>query len=59
MEEDEKRNPACIVDNVGDCVGDVAGVGADLLGSFAEAPCATSVLVASSGAFENFAFSEL
>jgi Na+/H+-translocating membrane pyrophosphatase len=31
-------------DNVGDCVGDVAGMGADLFGSFAEATCAALVI---------------
>jgi inorganic pyrophosphatase len=48
LEEDDKRNPACIADNVGDNVGDIAGMGADLFGSFAEATCAALVLVASS-----------
>ena len=36
-EEDDKRNPECTADNVGDNVGYIAGVGADLCGSFAEA----------------------
>merc|ERR1719277_2181559 len=36
LEEDDYRNPACIADNVGDNVGDIAGMGADLFGSFAE-----------------------
>ena len=31
------------VDQVGDNVGDVAGMGSDLFGSFAEATCAASV----------------
>merc|ERR1712012_956952 len=53
LEEDDKRNPACIADNVGDNVGDIAGMGADLFGSFAESTCAALVLVASSHALEN------
>merc|ERR1719359_2316605 len=44
MDEDDPRNPACIADNVGDNVGDIAGMGADLFGSFAEATCAALVL---------------
>jgi len=46
LEEDDYRNPACIADNVGDDVGDIAGMGADLFGSFAEASCAALVLAA-------------
>jgi len=38
---------------VGDNVGDIAGMGADLFGSFAESTCAALVLVASSPALEN------
>jgi len=48
LDEDDYRNPACIADNVGDNVGDIAGMGADLFGSFAEATCAALVLAASS-----------
>jgi len=48
MDEDDPRNPACIADNVGDNVGDIAGMGADLFGSFAEATCASLVVAASS-----------
>merc|ERR1719160_1332398 len=48
MDEDDFRNPACIADNVGDNVGDIAGMGADLFGSFAESTCAAMVLAASS-----------
>ncbi|CAD7700819.1 unnamed protein product [Ostreobium quekettii] len=38
--EDDPRNPAVIADNVGD----IAGMGADLFGSFAEATCAALVV---------------
>jgi len=48
LDEDDYRNPACIADNVGDNVGDIAGMGADLFGSFAEATCAALVLAAAS-----------
>jgi len=47
MDEDDPRNPACIADNVGDNVGDIAGMGADLFGSFAESTCAALVISAS------------
>merc|ERR1719329_56713 len=50
MDEDDPRNPACIADNVGDNVGDIAGMGADLFGSFAEATCAALVLASSAPA---------
>merc|ERR1719166_397340 len=48
MDEDDPRNPACIADNVGDNVGDIAGMGADLFGSFAEATCAALVVASAS-----------
>jgi len=44
LPEDDPRNPAVIADNVGDNVGDIAGMGADLFGSFAEATCAALVI---------------
>jgi H+-translocating diphosphatase len=44
LREDDPRNPAVIADNVGDNVGDIAGMGADLFGSFAESSCAAMVL---------------
>lgn len=50
LNEDDYRNPACIADNVGDNVGDIAGMGADLFGSFAESTCAALVLAAASPA---------
>ena len=46
MDEDDPRNPACIADNVGDNVGDIAGMGADLFGSFAESTCAALIICA-------------
>jgi len=46
--EDDPRNPAVIADNVGDNVGDIAGMGADLFGSFAESSCACMVIAAQS-----------
>merc|ERR1719478_1160381 len=45
ISEDDPRNPACIADNVGD----IAGMGADLFGSFAEATCAGLIIASASG----------
>ncbi len=42
--EDDPRNPAVIADNVGDNVGDVAWMGADLFGSYVSTILATMVL---------------
>ncbi|CAD6265786.1 unnamed protein product [Miscanthus lutarioriparius] len=42
--EDDPRNPAVIADNVGDNVGDIAGMGSDLFGSYAESSCAALVV---------------
>jgi len=44
LEEDSPKNPATIADNVGDNVGDIAGMGSDLFGSFAESTCAALVI---------------
>merc|ERR1719197_70726 len=49
--EDDPRNPAVIADNVGDNVGDIAGMGADLFGSFAESSCATLVIASQSSMY--------
>ena len=48
LDEDSPYNPACIADNVGDNVGDVAGMGSDLFGSFGEATCAALLVGAAS-----------
>ncbi|PPD66408.1 hypothetical protein GOBAR_DD36714 [Gossypium barbadense] len=48
--EDDPRNPAVIADNVGDNVGDIAGMGFDLFGSYAESSCA-ALVVASISSF--------
>eukprot|EP00996_Jenningsia_fusiforme_P002709 NODE_352_length_2400_cov_82.527860_g327_i0.p1 GENE.NODE_352_length_2400_cov_82.527860_g327_i0~~NODE_352_length_2400_cov_82.527860_g327_i0.p1 ORF type:complete len:758 (-),score=152.32 NODE_352_length_2400_cov_82.527860_g327_i0:69-2342(-) len=45
--EDDPRNPGVIADCIGDNVGDIAGMGSDLFGSFAEATCAALVIAAS------------
>ncbi len=42
--EDDPRNPAVIADNVGDCVGDTAGMGADIYESYVGAMIASIVL---------------
>lgn len=47
--EDDPRNPATIADNVGDCVGDTAGMGADIFESYVGSVVAT-MAIASSGA---------
>eukprot|EP00802_Teleaulax_amphioxeia_P002564 Tamp_02567.p1 GENE.Tamp_02567~~Tamp_02567.p1 ORF type:complete len:958 (-),score=237.61 Tamp_02567:1210-4083(-) len=44
LDEDSPYNPAVIADNVGDNVGDVAGMGSDLFGSLGEASCAAMLL---------------
>lgn len=42
--EDDPRNPAVIADNVGDCVGDTAGMGADIYESYVGAIVSTAIL---------------
>lgn len=48
LPEDDPSNPGVIADNVGDNVGDIAGMGSDLFGSLAEATCAALVVGATS-----------
>ncbi|MDP2919475.1 MAG: sodium/proton-translocating pyrophosphatase, partial [Dehalococcoidia bacterium] len=47
--EDDPRNPAVLADNVGDNVGDVAGMGADLYESYCGAILSSAVLGVSAG----------
>lgn len=42
--EDDPRNPAVIADNVGDCVGDTAGMGADIYESYVTAMISSILL---------------
>ncbi|MEX0848818.1 MAG: sodium-translocating pyrophosphatase [Candidatus Dependentiae bacterium] len=42
--EDDPRNPAVIADNVGDCVGDTAGMGADIYESYVGAMVSSTIL---------------
>ena len=53
LEEDDPSNPGVIADNVGDNVGDIAGMGSDLFGSLAEATCAALVVGATSTEINN------
>ncbi|MBW3628866.1 MAG: sodium-translocating pyrophosphatase [Gemmatimonadetes bacterium] len=49
--EDDPRNPATIADNVGDCVGDTAGMGADIFESYVGAVIATIAIGATSSLY--------
>ena len=48
--EDDPRNPGVIADNVGDNVGDVAGMGSDIFESYCNAQIATGAIAAAVGA---------
>lgn len=49
--EDDPRNPAVIADNVGDCVGDTAGMGADIYESYIGA-MVSAIIIASTQNFD-------
>ncbi|KAF2301411.1 hypothetical protein GH714_023900 [Hevea brasiliensis] len=57
--EDDPRNPAVIADNVGDNVGDIAGMGSDLFGSYAESSCAALVVASISSFGINHEFTSM
>ncbi len=48
--EDDPRNPGVIADNVGDCVGDTAGLGADIFESYVGSMIATIAIASTMGA---------
>ncbi len=48
--EDDPRNPGVIADNVGDCVGDTAGLGADIFESYVGSMIAAIAIAASMSA---------
>lgn len=57
--EDDPRNPAVIADNVGDCVGDTAGMGADIYESYVGAMVSAIVLAISNPEYNAFAYQTL
>jgi len=54
--EDDPRNPAVIADNVGDCVGDTAGMGADIYESYVGAMVSAIVLAVSTYSVNTFTY---
>lgn len=54
--EDDPRNPAVIADNVGDCVGDTAGMGADIFESYVDAMAAAVILAISMYGIQSYAY---
>jgi len=57
--EDDPRNPAVIADNVGDCVGDTAGMGADIFESYVGAMVSCIILAIASPEYNNFMYQSL
>jgi K(+)-stimulated pyrophosphate-energized sodium pump len=56
--EDDPRNPGVIADNVGDCVGDTAGMGADIFESYVGSIVATIAIGATLGS-QSFSYMTL
>lgn len=54
--EDDPRNPAVIADNVGDCVGDTAGMGADIYESYVGAMISAIMLATTSQEYNNLSY---
>ncbi len=54
--EDDPRNPAVIADNVGDCVGDTAGMGADIYESYVGAMVSSIILAISTPGMNDFGY---
>lgn len=57
--EDDPRNPAVIADNVGDCVGDTAGMGADIYESYVGAMVSAIILAMANPAYNSFSYKSL
>src|SRR5512141_2884598 len=57
--EDDPRNPAVIADNVGDCVGDTAGMGADIYESYVGAMISAVMLATTSEDYNTLAYHTL
>ena len=58
ISEDDPSNPGVIADNVGDCVGDTAGMGADLFESYVGAVI-SAIAIASMFSEKVFEYSAL
>lgn len=57
--EDDPRNPAVIADNVGDCVGDTAGMGADIFESYVGAMISAIILALTTPAYNQLGYATL
>lgn len=57
--EDDPRNPAVIADNVGDCVGDTAGMGADIYESYIGAMVSAIILSTTTPQYNHLVYQTL